>query len=171
MRHVTFHGQLSCGRRLAARIRAFLSSGSEGGALIEMALSLPIVFLVLTGVFTFSVATNQKLEHAEAVNVGGARLAVDRGDTNPCSTVAGVIAAAAPGLKSSSISLTFTLGTASTSGTAASSTCAGTGGAANANLVSGGTAEIVATYPCSLIVYGKNFGTCSLSSQITEVVQ
>jgi Flp pilus assembly protein TadG len=157
---------IHCGRQLVVtRLRTL--SRSEGGALVEMALSLPIVLLLMTGIFTFSMATNQKLELTEAVTNGGRTLAVDRGDTDPCKTVANAIYAAAPGLSSTNITLTFVLGSTTTNG----ATCAGTGGAANANLVSGGNAEIIASYPCSLIVYGKNFGACTLSSQITEIVQ
>jgi hypothetical protein len=38
-------------------------------------------------------------------------------------------------------------------------------------MVAGGTATITATYPCSLSVYGMKLASCSLGSQITEVVQ
>ena len=48
-------------------------------------------------------------------------------------------------------------------------------GAANANMVAGGTAEIQATYPCTLIffpVFTTTFNTtCKLHSTLTEVVQ
>ena len=141
-------------------------NGEEGGALVEMAVTLPLVMLIMTGIFSFSIAIYQKLQLAEAVSNGGHYLAVDRGDTDPCKTVANAIYAAAPGLSSSSMTLSFDL-----DGTTTGATCPGTSGAANANMVAGGTGEITATYPCTLAVYGASFASCSLQTQITEVIQ
>ena len=63
------------------RVRTFLRSREEGGALVEMAVTLPIVMVIMTGVFSFSIALYQKLQLAEAVSVGGRQLAVARGQT------------------------------------------------------------------------------------------
>lgn len=142
-------------------------NSEEGGALVEMAITLPLVMLIMTGIFSFSVAIYQKLQLAEAVSNGGHYLAVDRGDTDPCKTIANAIYAAAPGLNQNSMSLTFTLNGASPTGP----TCPGTSGTANSNMVSGGTGQIQATYPCSLAIYGWGFTSCSISSQISEVIQ
>jgi Flp pilus assembly protein TadG len=150
---------------ISRRIRSLKDSkGEEGGALVEMAVTLPLIMLIMTGIFSFSIAIYQKLQLAEAVSNGGHYLAVDRGDTDPCLTVANAIYAAAPGLNQGSLSLTFTInGGASTGPTCASS---------SASMVSGGTAQIQASYPCTLSVYGMNFASnCSLQTQITEVVQ
>ena len=131
-----------------------------------MAVTLPLIMLIMTGIFSFSIAIYQKLQLAEAVSNGGHYLAVDRGDTDPCLTVANAIYAAAPGLNQNSLSLTFTINGGASTGP----TCSGSTGASN--MTSGGTAEIQATYPCSLSVYGMNFSSgCSLQTQITEVVQ
>src|ERR1017187_8027971 len=46
---------------LISRVRAFFGSGSEGGALVEFAVTLPVVLLLITGIFTFSIALFQKL--------------------------------------------------------------------------------------------------------------
>jgi Flp pilus assembly protein TadG len=147
---------------------------TRGGAMVEMALTLPIVLCLLTAIYWFSLALYQKLELAEAVSVGGRFLAVDRGDTNPCTSTTAKILAAAPGLTTSSLSITYTLNGTAT-GPAASPSCAGASGAANANMVAGGTAEIQATYPCTLIffpVFTTTFNTtCKLHSTLTEVVQ
>jgi len=74
-------------------------------------------------------------------------------------------------LSQASLSLTFTLNGVATNG----ATCAGTGGGPNTNMVSGGNAQITATYPCALSffpAFGATFNTaCSLRSQITELVQ
>jgi Flp pilus assembly protein TadG len=147
----------------------FLAGDSEGGALVEMAVTLPIVMAVMTGIFSFSIALYQKLQLCEAISNGGRLLATDRGDIDPCNTATQAIYGAAPGLSHTSLTLTYTLnGNSYGSGT---TSCPGSSGGANANMVSGGTAQITASYSCSLAVYGWRATGCSLQSGITEVVQ
>ena len=143
-----------------------VKSSEEGSTLVEMAVTLPLLMMIMTGIFSFSIAIYQKLQLAEAVSNGGHYLAVDRGDADPCKTVANAIYSAAPGLNQNSISLTFTL-----NGVSTGPTCPGASGAANANMVSAGNAEVQASYPCSLSVYGASFSSCSIQSEITEVIQ
>jgi hypothetical protein len=38
-------------------------------------------------------------------------------------------------------------------------------------MVTGGSAQIIATYPTSVSVYGKSFGSLSLQTQISEAIQ
>ena len=137
---------------------------TQGGALVETAVSLPLVLLLMTGIFSFSVALHQKMELAEAISAGGRVLAVERGDTDPCATTTAAITAASPTLSPSNITISYVLnGVSVGSGV---TTCAGT-----SNMVSGGPAQIIATYPTTIGVFGTNWGTFNLGSQITEVVQ
>jgi len=151
-------------RSMLQKIRAIFVSDTQGGALVEIAVTLPMVLLLMTGIFSFSIALYQKLQLAEAISNGGRVLAVDRGDTNPCQTTTAAIYAAAPGLTQSNLTISYTLNGVPV-GTGVT-TCAGT-----TNMVSGQPAQIVATYPISVGVYGKNWGSFTLSTQITEVVQ
>jgi len=151
----------------AGRIRRFLRSGNEGSAMVEMAVTLPVVMLIMTGLFSFSIALYQKLLLSEAISAGGRLLAVDRGDTDPCQTVANSIYANSPGLTKASINLTFVLNGVTTN----AATCPGASGGANANMIAGGNAQIQVTYPCTLMVYSKSFGACSMQTAVTEVVQ
>ncbi|MGA9586625.1 MAG: TadE/TadG family type IV pilus assembly protein [Terracidiphilus sp.] len=147
----------------------------EGSALVEMALVLPILLLILTGIFTFSVALNQKLTMTEALNVAGRAIATDAGDTNPCQTASNALYAAAPLLKPSSFTVKYTLtpvggsavpyNSASCPGSATDSTVV------NTNLASGGNVEIDASYPCSLSIYGVKYSGCTITESIQEVVQ
>jgi Flp pilus assembly protein TadG len=146
-----------------------LASDERGSALIEMALALPIMMMMLTGIFSFSMVLYQKLQLAEALSAGGRVLAADRGDIDPCKTVTSAIYAAAPGLQSSNIGLTYTIGGVNYG--SATTTCPGAGNTANASMTAGGTAQIQATYPCNLTVYGVKFSSCSLGTQIAENVQ
>ena len=151
-------------RTMLEKIRAIFVSDTEGGALVEIAVTLPMVLLLMTGIFSFSIALYQKLQLAEAISNGGRVLAVDRGDTNPCQTTTAAIYAAAPGLAQSNLTISYTLNGVPV-GTGVT-TCAGT-----TNMVSGQPAQIVATYPIGVGVYGKSWGSFTLSTQITEVVQ
>jgi Flp pilus assembly protein TadG len=162
------NGVLPCNGRAAevqsisGRRRRAKSSREEGSALVETALVLPIICLLMTGIFSFSIALYQKLELAHGVASGARFLAADRGDTDPCDATAQKVYASAPTLAQSSINMTFVLNGTSYTG----KTCSGT-----TNLVSGTTAQITATYPCSVSVYGMTFGSCTLTESITEVVQ
>jgi Flp pilus assembly protein TadG len=137
-------------------------SPDEGSALVEMALMMPIMCLFLTGIFAFSVAYYQKLELANAVAAGGRFLSVDRGDTDPCATTATKIYATSPTLSSSKMTLTFVLNGTSYS----NATCSGT-----TNMISGGSGQVKAVYPCTLAVYGMSFNSCSLTEVTNVVVQ
>jgi Flp pilus assembly protein TadG len=154
----------------------------NGGALVEMALVMPIMLAMLTGIFSFSVVLYQKLQLGESVSNAGRVMALERGDTDPCATTASAIYAAAPGLSKSTMTLTFILGGTNTSGvvsggttyggtkgTAPTCTAAGNGG--SAALQSGWPAQVVATYPCTWLIFNNNFGACSVTTQVTEVIQ
>ena len=149
---------------LLQRIRRSCVSDVRGGALVETAVSLPVILLLMTGIFSFSVALHQKLAMAEAVSAGGRVLAVERGDTDPCKITTAAIYAAAPTLSQSNMTISYVLNGVPV-GTGVT-TCPNT-----TNMVSGGNAQIIATYPTTIGVYGTNWGSFNLGSQITEVVQ
>lgn len=159
--------------------RARLRTGDErGAAVLEMAVTLPIFLMLVTGIATFGLAFANYLSLADAVYIAGQQLAVSRGQTtNPCQVAGTTIANALPaGMVDGNVTITLVLNGATFgpySGTAASSCSSSstTTGAAG-DLVQGQNAEIIATYPCNLSVYGKNYApTCNLTSQVTELVQ
>ena len=146
------------------RIYRALTLDTRGGALVEMAVSMPIILVVMTGIFSFSVALHQKLALAEAVSAGGRVLAVERGDTDPCQKATDAIYAAAPTLSRSNLQISYVL-----DGVAVGSnvtTCAN-----NPNMTAGRAAQITATYPTAVSIYGKSFGSLSLQTQISEAIQ
>jgi|SRR5581483_141786 len=140
-----------------------IGRGKErGGALVEFTLVMPFLLLVMTGIASFGIALHNSLVLTNAVNTGAQLLAFSRGQTtDPCATAYGAISTAAPAL-TSGISVSYIInGT-----TYSSNTC--TGGASN--MVQGASAEIHATYPCALGVYGMRF-SCRLATQTTEFIQ
>ncbi len=161
-------GVRSENRSPLTRIRAFFGSGSEGGALVELAVTLPLVLLLITGIFAFSIALYQKLLLAEAVSDGGRVLAVARGQSDPCQQAAGdVYNGITPMMSTSNLTLTITLNGSPTvvSGGSTGAACAGV------TMSPGGSAMITATYTCSLAVYGYTFPGCTLGSQVAEIIQ
>jgi Flp pilus assembly protein TadG len=146
------------------RLYSALTKDARGSAIVETAVALPVILLLMTGIFSFSIALHQKLTLAEAVSNGGRVLAAERGDTDPCKTTTNAIYAAAPTLSQSNMTISYTInGVAVGSGV---TTCAG-----NTNMIAGDPAQITATYPISISVYGKSFGSFPLTTQITEVIQ
>jgi Flp pilus assembly protein TadG len=143
----------------------------EGQAMVEMALVLPVLLLVVTGILTFGLAFNNYLLLTEATSVGARTLAISRGETtDPCATAASAVYAAAPLLVPANLSFTFVLNGTAYNGASCSSGSSTTGAAGN--LKQGSYASVTVAYPCSLAVYGTNYApTCSLQSQISELVQ
>lgn len=154
---------------ISSRTAGLFRSEDRGSALVEMAVALPVMMMMLTGIFSFSIALYQKLLLAEALSSGGRVLAADRGDTDPCKAATSAIYSASPGLNSNNLTLTYTIGGVNYGPGITS--CPGASGTANTNMTAGGTAQIQASYPCSLSVYGLQFASCSLGTQITENVQ
>ncbi len=139
------------------------AAGERGSAMVEMALVTPIILLLMTGMFSISTVTYQKLELAEAVSAGARYLAVARGDTDPCASTANTVYAAAPTLLKSKMTFAFVINGNNYSG----ATC--TTGAAD--MVAGKTAKLTATYQCSLKWYQLAPMSCSLTVSTSEVIQ
>jgi Flp pilus assembly protein TadG len=169
--------QVASGARLNLAWAGIRSrTGNEGGSLVEFALVLPILMIVMTGIFTFGIALNSYMELTNAVTTGAQVLAVSRSQTtDPCAAAASAVYAAAPTLDQSQLSFTIVLdGVTAVSGATSPVSCnsasANTGYAAD--LVEGLPATITVTYPCNLSIYGYNYApSCSLQAQLTEVVQ
>lgn len=160
--------------RFASPLRAFARSRAEGSALVELAVTLPIIFLIMTGIFAFSIALYQKLALAEGASAGARLLATERGQVDPCSATASAVIAAAPSLNSSEITYTIVLdGNTQVNGVQGSSnvTCAGSKNTANTYMVSGAAASLTLSYPCTIKVYNFNFAGCSLGTSVSEEIQ
>lgn len=149
------------------RTRTASLQNEDGSALVEMGFALPIIFVILTGIFAFSIGLYQKLALAEGVSSGARTLAAARGATDPCAKSVTAVTSAAPTLSQSSMNVTIVInGATVVSNVAANSaSCSGT------SMTAGNSATLTATYPCVLKAYGYNFGSCSMSYQVAEEVQ
>ncbi len=151
------------------RARARLGASDQGGqALVEFALVVPLLLMVLTGIFITAIAFTNYIELTNAVAIGAKALAISRGDAaipNPCSNATGLIASAAPLLSPSNIAVTIVLTPIGGTGTPYGSSCT------QANLSTGQLATVTALYPCNLLFYDFIGPNCKLEAQVTEFIQ
>lgn len=148
--------------------KTFLNSGDKlrvsesGNALVELAISLPMMMLLFTGVLSFAIACSNQLTLTQAVGSGAQLLQQLRSaTTDPCKDTLTAIENSAPSLNPANISLTLTLNGTKVSG----SSCSGS----QANLIESAPVTVVASYPCNLQFYGiKLAASCQLSAQVTE---
>jgi Flp pilus assembly protein TadG len=140
--------------------------GERGQSLVEFALILPILMLVLLGIFKCGVVYNNYIQLTNAVDVGARQFAEERGQASPCTDSGSDATNVATGLSTASMTLTM-------SETGTSSTYvypAGTGTCPT--LSAGNSATVTGSYPCNLTIIGINFDPgCALTVSATEIVQ
>ena len=155
---------------LGGRIRRTLGRNSEGGALVEYALVAPLMLMLVTGMFGFGFALFSYFQLSNAVDIGARTLAVSRATNSdgttpdPCATAATAIANAAPSLATANTTISFTL-----NGTSYASTKSCIAG--EANILSGKTAQVTATYPYTVMLFGWKPVALTLSASTTELIQ
>jgi len=146
-------------------------AGERGAALVELAMTVPVLLLMITGISSIGLFLEQDMQLTDAVNVAAKELAISRGNTtDPCNLVYSAVTAAAPYLTPASMTLTTNLNGNSYPGNSCGSGSTTTGAAGN--LVQGEPASVTVTYPCSLAVYGNNLVPgCTIVAQLSEIVQ
>lgn len=152
----------ACRHSFIWRIRKFMSGGSQGGALVEIALVMPVLLGIVTGICAFGVGFNNELTLTNAVGAGAQQLQLIRSTTSdPCADTLSTIQSAATSLRGTSINLSITMnGTTVTGGS-----CYGD----QSYLVAATPVTVSATYPCALAIYGATFSkACQLSAKVTE---
>ena len=154
---------------VSAKLQAFHRRLVEdsGQSQIEFAMCCTVLLPILMGIAVFGIAMNNYLQLTEATSTGARQLAVERGQGgDPCAITAGVVASAAPLLANTGSSTTGLGYTMTINGFSYSNSCTG------AVLTQGAPAVLTVTYPCKLVVYGRNFApTCYLKATTTEVLQ
>lgn len=135
----------------------------SGQSVIEFSLIVPLLLVITTGVVSIGLALRSFIVLTYGSNMAAEQLAMSRGiTTDPCATASSALTTAAPSLTSSSITLTVTVNGTSYSGTSCTS--------AVGNMVQGATAQVSASYPCTLNVYGIK-GPCGLSAKSAQMIQ
>jgi Flp pilus assembly protein TadG len=161
-RLLTLKGEGAARHSTGGRAHTLFARSEEGGALVEMALTVPVLLGVLTGIVTFGVAYSNQLALTQAVGSAGQYLATIRtSTTDPCLDTFNYLKKAAPGLTSANINFTPTFN--GVVPTMNGNSCPGT------QLVQGTPSAVYATYPCGLSVYGvKLASSCQFAAKVTE---
>jgi Flp pilus assembly protein TadG len=167
------------------RIRC-CGQGEEGSTLVEMAFVLPIMLIILTGVFSFGIILNQYLVLTNSVNNGARAFAMSAGQDgstsmmnsgDPCKYAASTIQTGSSNLAASNLNLTITYGSysGSPSGTAAVTTYTGTASSwpscSGLKMYGYDYVTIQATYPVTPLLFGRVSSAMNLTSSSTELVQ
>jgi Flp pilus assembly protein TadG len=159
-------------RKICAFARGRRVWDEHGNILVEIAVSMPLLLLVFTGIFDFGIAYYNQLTLAQAVGSGAEYLQQIRTSTsNPCADTLTAIENAAPTLAPGKIALAITMNGTSEPSTGTPTTnlsCSG----AQSYLVQQTPVAVYATYPCSLpILFTRGvtwISTCQLSASVTE---
>lgn len=152
-------------QRLLSSIRR-----QEGGSLVEFAIIAPLMLCLLTGIFGLGFALCFYLQLNNAVDVGARTVAVVRATNSdgttpdPCAAAYTAITNAAPTLNKSQIQLSLNI-----NGTPYNNVTSCANGAAN--IISGKTAQVTATYPYTLMIFGWKPVAMNMSAQTTELLQ
>lgn len=149
-------------RRRLAKLR-----GQHGSAMIEIALVLPILLLVVTGIVNVGLMVFNYLSLTNATQMAAEQVAISRALTNdPCALAVNTVVAAEQGLNTTALGYQLTINGTVYNGT----TCtAGNGTLRNAQY---DPMRLKVTYPCSLKVYGATLiSNCTMTSVMSETIQ
>jgi Flp pilus assembly protein TadG len=141
--------------------RGRLRRDQSGQALVEFALLAPVLLLVLVGIIKCAITFNHYVVLTDAVRAGARQLAVSRGVPSACTNAVTRVKSSASDLDSAQI-------TVQTNVDGSSSNCGNLGSGSE----QGNDAEVSASYPCDLVIFGINFAPgCKLTSKMTERIE
>jgi len=139
-------------RSIGGRLRASLRCGDEGQAVVEFAVVLPLLLLLMTGIFWFGIALYNFQQLSAAVSQGVVALAEGQNTgINPCVPAVTVVTTDTLGMLPNNNSLSVTVYENGSVVTAAS--CPTT-------LASGTPVSMQATYQYPLPIVGMSFANC-----------
>jgi Flp pilus assembly protein TadG len=138
--------------------------------MVEFALVLPLLLILVTGIFQFGLLFNKYITLTDAARTGARTLAIGRGLSNPCdpAVLQMTKSASAIGLTSSQVTPSFSssadyCGT----GTYTYNSSGNTGG----NEVQGDQATVTAIQPFTLSVFGMAIMQMNLTASASDGIE
>lgn len=169
---------------LGSAPRYGLGPAEDGQSMVEFALVVPLLLLVLTGIFSFGIIFNQyevltsatnSAARAFAVSAGSDGLQSEAPNNDACALVATVVQGAGPNIHSSNLTYKIVYTHLPSSKSPTATTYNGTGGSSptcsGLLLYSGDSVQVSVTYPVSALLYSWTSQNYTLSAQSTEYVQ
>ncbi len=149
--------------------RARSRAGEKGQAAVEFVFALPLLLTLFFGVVMFGVAFDNDMALTFATGAAAQLLSISRGQTtDPCQTASQAVYSAAPQLNQSNLKFTIVLDGTSVTSNSVQPSCSG----AQQYLVQSQTAQVMATYPCNLNIFGLNpVPNCTLTAQTRMLIQ
>ncbi len=166
-------------------LRAHLRSSCEGQSLVEFAFVVPILMALMMGIFAVGIITFNDVALNNAVELGSSALmregnAPNTNMTNyladPCQYAFAQMTSATSNLLPQNLTVKYTLVSITNGVTTTTQIGPFTGATANtcsgnsADFASGGNFTLVATYPCTLGLYGFNVPGCTLSATASQFI-
>jgi Flp pilus assembly protein TadG len=150
--------------------------------MVELAIVLPLLLLLVTGIIQFGLLFNRYLTLNDAVRSGAETLSLGRNlpsgvtDPDPCDPAIAqtVNSASSTGLTSLQVTPSFTPQTPTPTPPPTTASNCGTGtypSETGGNENQGDQATVTATQPFTLGVFGLSFGTLQLSASASDAVQ
>lgn len=158
-----------------AKARAF-SHPSEGGALVEFALVLPMMMALITGMFSFGMVLNNYMVLTTSTGNGSRALALSRGQTSPalaasdpCAYAVQVAETSGPSLNPKGLTFNFAWTTTNSAGV--TTTTNYTNSCAGLSLNQGDTVQVSSSYGVNIFLYGWKPGALNMVASASDLVE
>lgn len=173
-----FHRAKLASQRLLIGDKCESTGQSErGGSLVEFALIVPMMMVLITGMYSLGMALSYYMILTNAASVGARAFAISpevtvtngkttSAITDPCAYAIQMATQATPTINSNSI--TYTITYTPTGGKSVTYT---TGTCNNLSTNVGDFVQLKASYPYSLLLYGFKPATLNVQARSAEVVQ
>ena len=137
--------------------------------MVEFAIVAPIMLTLIVAMAVFGVAFDHYVALTFAASNAAQQLAISRGQTSdPCKTTSAAAFQSAPQLNSANIKFSILLGSHTSASGQANPSCSGD----QQYLVQSNNAQVTATYPCNLQIFGVNPApSCTLSASSSVAIQ
>lgn len=156
--------------------RLLFSGKEEGGALVEFAVVLPMMMVLITGMFSFGVVLNNYMVLTTSIGNGSRALALSRGQTtpalaasDPCAYAVQVAQSSGPALNPKGMSFNISWTTINSAGT--SVTTKYTNSCPGLSMNQGDTVQVSGSYAVNMLIFGVKPGALNMTASAAELVE
>lgn len=174
----------ACGAT-ALRLKTLLriARRSDGGPLVELALTMPIMMIMIVGMFGMGIMLNNYMVLTSIVGTSARNLAMVRGTTaasDPCTNAISQAISTSPSLNLAQVTWTVTWKTWDTNTATFTGTSTYTSSSAGAipsctarssSIYQGDNVAVTATYPAVFYQYGLTGTSMNLTARSAELMQ